>query len=80
MSGKKTLSFPISGELLCSPGYPWRTAEVICAASEDVVLEGKPHNLAGLGYSRMALEKTSSILHVQCYHKAVKASLRHSSS
>lgn len=61
----RSQAFPILGGLLCSPGYPWRTAVLlVCAASEDVGLEGKPHNVAGLLYSRMALEKTR--LNITC--------------
>ena len=60
--GDTLFSAPISGELLCSPGYPWRAAEVNCAASGGAGPGGKPHSLAGSVYSRAALEKTA-----QCY-------------
>lgn len=78
--GRHSLFSPhLGGELLCSPGHPWRAAEVNCAASGDAGLGGKPRSLAGSVYSRVTLEKNSSTWHVQCCHKAVKASLHHSS-
>lgn len=74
------LSAPISGGLICSPGYPWRAAEVNCAASENAGCGGEPCSLACLVYSRAALEKNISVLYTQCCHNAVKVSLHHSSS
>lgn len=68
--GETLSSAPISGELLCSPGYPWRAAEVNCAASGDAGPGDKPHSLAGLVYSRTALEKPA-----QCYTCKVVAKL-----
>lgn len=69
--GETLSSAPILGELLCSPGYPWRAAEVNCAAIVGMQDQGgKPHSLAGLVYSRTALEKPA-----QCYTCNVVAKL-----
>lgn len=41
--GETLSSAPILGELLCSPGYPWRAAEVNCAAIVGMQDQGASH-------------------------------------